>query len=291
MKRTYIILIVTLLTANTFAQSDTTSEETPVEGARTASTLTLGASYSNNVNYYGQKAAEKMPYLLAMASWRHRSGFYFSGSGYKLLKDSGSIVSASSLGAGVDFKLGKNVSADINFSHTFYPAGSPFLQAANANNASASVSLEKWLTTTANVDYAFGKTQDLFASFIMSKVIHLGSLFDANDLISITPAVEVVGGTRHFYKTYITEKRLRDSLAGIPLAPLFGGSGDEETFSTSTKKSTSFDLMSYSFKLPFAYSRASYQVEIAWQLSVLDKKATGSAQTNSFISASFYYQL
>ena len=178
--------------------------------------------------------------------------------------------------------------ADINYSHTFYPTGSPFIQAANAHNASASLSLEKWLTTTANVDYAFGKTQDVFASLATSKVVSLGSLFNPNDVVSITPGIEITGGTRHFYETYITEKRLRDSLAGILLPPLLGGD-DSETVST-TKTNTSFDLISYNFKLPLAYSRSSYQLEIAWQLSVINKKVTGSAQTNSFLTASFYYQ-
>jgi hypothetical protein len=288
MKRIYIIVISILIAVKGVAQSDTAIEAIKNEAAAENSTLTLGASYSNNVNYYGQRALEKMPYLLAMASWRHHSGFYLTGAGYKLLKDSGGVVSASSLGAGVGFRLGKNVSADLNFSHTFYPAGSPFIQAANANSASASLSLEKWLTTTANVDYAFGKTQDVFTSLAMSKVVSLGSLFNANDVVSITPGIEIIGGTRHFYETYITEKRLRDSLAGILLPPLLGG-GDNETVST-TKTSTSFNLVSYNFKLPLAYSRSSYQLEVAWQLSVLNKKTTGSAQTNSFLTASFYYQ-
>lgn len=288
MKRIYIIVISALSTINSFAQTDTTGEAMQQEAAAVKSTLTIGASYSNNVNYYGQRALEKMPYLLAMASWRHHSGFYLTGAGYKLLKDSGGVVSASSLGAGVGFKLGKSLSADINYSHTFYPTGSPFIQAANAHNASASLSLEKWLTTSANVDYAFGKTQDVFASLATSKVVSLGSLFNPNDVVSITPGIEITGGTRHFYETYITEKRLRDSLAGILLPPLLGGD-DSETVST-TKTNTSFDLISYNFKLPLAYSRSSYQLEIAWQLSVINKKVTGSAQTNSFLTASFYYQ-
>ena len=277
------------LACNSFAQSDTTADVTQAETSAAKSTLTLGLSYSNNASYYGQRAIDNMPYVLAMASWRHHSGFYLTGAGYKLLKDSGGVVSASSLGAGVSFKPGKNVTADVSYSHTFYPAGSPFLQAANANNASASLSIEKWLTTTANVDYAFGKTQDVFASISTSKFISLGSLFKSGDLVSITPSAEVVGGTRHFYQTYITEKRLRDSLAGIPLSPLLGDAGGETV--TTTKSKTSFDLVSYNFKLPLAYNRAAYQVEIAYQLSVLSTKAAYVSQkTNSFFSAAFYYQ-
>ena len=129
----------------------------------------------------------------------------------------------------------------------------------------------------------------MFASFGMNKFVSLGSLFDSSDLISITPAIEVVGGTRHFYQTYITEKRLQDSLAGVSLPPLLGGSTNETT--STTKAGTSFDLVSYTFKLPIAYNRASYQFEIAYQFSVLSKPAaTETHKSNSFLTASFYYQ-
>lgn len=289
MKRIYIIVMSVLTAMGSFAQSDTASEAAQAESSA-KSTLTVGASYSNNVNYYGQRGVDKMPYLLAIGSWRHRSGFYFTGGAYKLLKDSNGVVSASSLGAGMGFNLGENLSADINFSHTFYPAGSLFVQAANANSASASISLEKWMTTTANIDYAFGKTQDVFASLSTSKLINIGSLFSSKDLVSITPAVEIVGGTRHFYQTYITEKRLRDSIAGIALPPLLGGSDGGETTSTSTKTRTSFDLVSYNVKLPLTYNRSSYQLEITYQLSLLNKLAAETRQLNSFVTASFYYQ-
>ena len=288
MKRIYIFVIAALLALNSFGQSDTTQNAAQLNADAKKSTLTFGASYSNNVNYYGQRAVDNMPYVLGSASWRHSSGIYLIGAAYKLLKEHGSAVSASSVGAGVGFDLGKHVSADLSYSHSFYPAGSLFVQAANANNASASLSIEKWLTTTTSVDYAFGKTQDVFASFNMSKFVGLGSLFDSTDLISITPAIEVVGGTRHFYQTYITEKRLQDSLAGVVLPPLLGGSPNE---TATTKASTSFDLVSYLFKLPIAYNRASYQFEIAYQFSVLSKPAASETnKSNSFLTASFYYQ-
>jgi hypothetical protein len=288
MKRIYILVITALPALNSFGQSDTTENTARSNADVKKSTLTFGASYSNNVNYYGQRAVDNMPYVLASASWRHSSGIYFTGAGYKLLKERASAVSASSLGAGVGFNIGKDVSADLNYSHTFYPAGSLFVQAANANNASASLSIEKWLTTTTTVDYAFGKTQDVFASFNMSKFVSLGSLFDSSDLISITPGIEVVGGTRHFYQNYITEKRLQDSLAGVALPPLLGGSTNE---TATTKASTSFDLVSYSFRLPIAYNRASYQFEIAYQFSMLSKPAASEThKSNSFFTVSFYYQ-
>lgn len=286
MKLMYILAIAITVGNSSFAQTDTSANAAPAEAVAN-STLTLGVSLSNNVNYYGQSAAEKMPYVLALASWQHHSGFYLMGAGYKLLQESGGAVSASSAAAGFGFRLSSSLSADVNYSHTFYPTASPFIQAANANSVSASVSLHKWLTTTANVDYAFGKTNDVFTSLTISKPIQTGTLFSDNDGVSITPAFELIGGTRHFYETYVTEKRLRDSIAGIPLPPLSGGGTETES---TTKSSTAFDFVSYNFKLPVSYSRARYEFEVAWQLAAVSKKVTGSAETNSFFIASFYYQ-
>lgn len=288
MKRT-ITLFTTLISASCFAQADSTAVATEQDTTQRKATLTLGAVYANNASYYGQRAQESMPYIAASATYRLRSGIYFSGMGYKLLNDSASTLSATSLGAGISFNLSKNLSADISYSHTFYPAHSPFLQAANADNVSASLTLENWLSTTANVDYAFGKTQDIFVTLGTGKFINLGSLLSPKDFVSLTPAVEVAAGTQHFYETYVSEKKLRDSLLGILLPPVLGGGGSSAETTTTT--STSFDLLSYSLKLPLAYNRAHYLFEVAYQLSVLGKQSeTGTGKTNSFFTLSFYYQ-
>ncbi len=161
------------------------------------------------------------------------------------------------------------------------------MQAANADNASASLTLENWLSTTANVDYAFGKTQDVFVTLGTGKFINLGSLFSPKDLVSLTPAVDVVGGTQHFYETYVTEKKLRDSLLGILLPPVLGGSGSGNS-ETTTTTSTSFDLLSYNLKLPLAYNRAHYLLEVAYQLSVLGKQSKRDQEKQIHFSPSVF---
>lgn len=288
MKPVITFIATALLNAACFAQADST-QVAPDTTIVNKSTLTLGASYANNASYYGQRAQESMPYIAASATYQLRSGIYFSGMAYKLLNDSGAAVSASSLGAGISFNLSKSLTADISYSHTFFPSGSPFIQAANADNVSASLTLNNWLSTSANVDYAFGKTQDVFVTLGTGKFINLGSLFSPKDLVSLTPAVNIVGGTQHFYETYVKEKRLRDSLLGILLPPVLGGGG--QTTETTTTIKTSFDLLSYNFKLPLAYNRASYLLEVVYQLSVLGKEPDpGTGKTNSFFTLSFYYQ-
>jgi hypothetical protein len=286
-------LLITLITVGLWSvrchgQTDSTAIPVTTDSTATKASLTLGVTYSNNANYYGQWAQENIPYVAAGATYRFRSGIYLSGLAYKLLNDTGAFVSASNLGAGVIFKISKKLSADLSYSHTFYPTYSPFLQASNPDNATAALIYENWLTTKLNVDYAFGKTTDVFVTLGTGKLITLGSL-SKKDVISITPSFDVVAGTQHFYQTYITEKRLRDSLFGVLLPPLIGGSPSQSTTTTTT--STNFNILSYNFKFPIAYSRASYMFEVAYQLSILSKEAEANAgKANSFLSISFYYQ-
>ncbi len=280
----YILISSILWLSSTTARAQTDSVQTE----KKKTTFTIGATYASNASYYGQKAAEPMPYVALSGSIRFPAGIYFTGTGLRLLNDSGSVVSASAAGAGIAFNLGKKVTADLSYSHTFYPSNSPFLQAANPDNASATLSYEYWMTTGINVDYAFGKQQDAFVTLSTEKQIHLGSFAKGKDLVTLTPTLEVTGGTQHFYETYVKGKRFRDSVLGLPLPlpPGLPGTG-----TTTTRSNTSFDLLSWNFKVPLAYNRAHYMIEASYQLSLLSEKArTGAGDVNSFFNFSIYYQ-
>jgi hypothetical protein len=287
MKQIFFLLPILFLCVVCRAQTDSTLQKDSVTTKK--STLTFGLSYANNANYYGMKSEEKMAYVAMVGSYQHRSGFSLNGLAYRLLDDSAHFVSAYTLGAGYSFKLSKRLSVDLSYNYTFYPKLSPFLQAANPHMASISLSHTSWLTTSLGVDYAFGKTNDFFTTLGVSKQINLFSL-GAKDIITLTPLIDVTGGTQRFYKYYITEKSIRDSLIGI-LSPILGNGGSGSSSTTSSQVYTSFDILSYNLKLPLAYNRASYMIEAACQLSLLGQKAQADpGKLNSFFTASFYYQ-
>ena len=278
MRSPILFISLTLYSSFCFAQN--------VDSTKTKSTFTIGTVYANNASYYGQKAQEKTPYAAVAATYRLKSGFYFSGLAYKLLNDNTSTVSASSLGAGINIKLAPKLSTDLSYSHSFYPALSPLLQAGNPDNASVAIIYQSWLNVGITGDYAFGKTNDEFVTGAISKSINLFSI-GKKDIVTINPSADIVAGTQHFYQTYVTEKKVRDSLLGI--IPILGGGSTQSSSNTVAK--TSFDILSYNFKLPLAYNRSHYVVEAAYQLSVLSSKAqTGAGKTNSFATLSFYYQ-
>jgi hypothetical protein len=276
-----IILITALAISSGFCFGQTDS--TPAK-----STLTLAAVYSNNASYYGQRAEANIPYAAVAANYQLKSGFYLSGQTYKILNDKTSTLSAASFGAGVNFKLSKKVTTDLSYSHSFYPAYSPLLQAANADNASLVLSYDNWIKTTLTGDYAFGKTSDEFLTGGISKAINLFSI-GKKDIVTISPSADVVAGTQHFYQTYLTQQKLRDSVLGILTDPLFGN--PSTTTDSNTVAKTSFNLLSYNFKFPLAYNRAHYVLEAAYQLSVLSNNVqAGAGKVNSFLTFSFYYQ-
>ncbi len=283
MKSVMLFIMAVLCTMFTFAQTDSTiaSENQPSK-----STLTLGTVYANSASYYGQKSEENTAYGALAATYRLKFGFYLSGLAYRLIKDSSSFVSASSLGAGFDFKLGKKFSLGLSYNHSFFASYSPLLQAGNPENASLALTYANWLNISLTGDYAFGKTNDGFTTAEMSKSINLFSL-GKKDIISINPSANIAAGTQHFYQTYLTEKNLRDSLFGL-IDPIFG---NPSTGGGSTVTTTAFNILSYNFKFPVAYNRSSYLIEADYQLSALSQKAqSGPGKLSSFLTFSFYYQ-
>ncbi len=283
-----LILLISLATSSLFCFAQTDSSSTPVtDSAPAKSTLTLAAIYANDASYYGQKAIEKTPYVALAAVYQLKSGFYFTGQSYKLLNDNSSTVSAGSVGAGFNFKLAKKLSTDLSYSHTFYPSYSPLLQASNADNASLVFSYDSWIKPTLTGDYAFGKTSDAFVTGGLSKSINLFSI-TPKDIVTIGPSANVVAGTQHFYQTYITQKKLHDSLLGIPVVPIFGNPGT--TSHADTVVTTNFNVLSYNFKIPLAYNRSHYLVQAEYQLSLLSNHVAANKQINSFLTFSFYYQ-
>ena len=286
MKSTVICLLIGLQSCWLMAQTDTVNNQ-----KSNKTTLTVAAIYSNNVSYYGQSTAEKLPYVLANATARLPVGIYFSAGAYKLLNIGGG-VSETDFGIGYTHDFTDKLNTDLSYMRSIFPGNSPLLQAANTNNINLTVNYTwPWFKSSLSADYAFGKERDFFLGISNSKDISLGAVFDDADQLSIEPAIEIVSGTQHFYSTYQQEKIKRNNGKGSGANNGNGkGSADGSTEIVTIPK-TSFNLLTYNLKLPLAYSRASYLAEVAYQFSVLSSSAiTEAKKQQSFISLSFYYQ-
>lgn len=275
MKRLVTLILLVLGSFKVFAQQDSTQK----------ATLTLAALYNSNISYYGQVTTEKLPYVLTNVTYKFPVGLYLSASAYHLfLTDGGS--DAADLGVGYDYQLNERWSIGAAYNRSFFPANSPLLQASNQNNLNLSTTYNwPWFTTAFNTDYAFGSQEDVFLSLNNSKEIALGYLFNAKNQFTITPAIEVVAGTRHFYETYITEKIKQNQGKGKGAS-----NGTSSTMETTLVPTNSFNLLAYNFKLPLTFSRANYLAEISYQYAILGAKETEVKSQQSFFGLAFYYQ-
>lgn len=296
MKQLLIFTVFVLPGLCGMAQTDSAAVATDTVPAR--SSLTVGAQFATNASYYGQKAQERTPYIALVASYHHRSGLYLNGIAYRLLNDSSKLASAYAAGAGFEFNIVKDLKADIGYTYTFFPKLSPFLQAANPHTASASLSLEKYITSSVTFDYTFGKTNDVFVTPAVTKQLSLVAIDSVSGFI-LTPEINVSFGTQRFYEYYQEDKIVRDSILGkalgrIPInLPIPGNPnrpGNSNTVTT-VRSSSSFDLLSYNLKLPLAYYRPNCLFELNCTFSLLGQKVeTRPGKLNTFFTASFYYQ-
>jgi hypothetical protein len=282
MKKGVVLLFTALLfVGKSFAQRDTTQEDTK------QTTLTLASIYGNNANYYGQTAEQKLPFVLTNASLRLKNGLYFSAGTYKLINAGGPFISVLDFSAGFETDISKNFNAAFGYSRSFFAQNSPLLGAANENTLNATLAYDlNIFKTSFNTYYAFGTQRDLFMSFNTSKALNLGSLFSKNDFISFEPGFELVAGTLHYLEEYI-ERRERP-LNIMPNNPRF--ITREQTYLI-TRDVSSFDMISYNMNILLGYNRSNYLIETGWQVSVLGKNVTESKQTaRSFFNLSLYYQ-
>jgi len=270
------------------AQSSAQIKNDTTEKAKIS--LSLATIYASDASYYGQASTERLPYVMASASLNFPSGFFLSAGSYKLL-NYGSGVSGVDLSAGFDFKLSKNLSSSLSYTRSFFPDSSLLLQSTNLNMASASLSYDwHFLSTGLYADYAIGDQSALYMSFDVTKAFDFGSLFSSKDYISFEPAFELVGGTQSIITTEEVPPAKGNGNGGGGIVPILLPRKNNRPPQYRTVEETSFDLLSYNLKLPLAYNRASYAVELTYQGSVLSNRVEGaSSKPRSFMYLGFYY--
>lgn len=253
-------------------------------------TFTLAAIYGNNTNYYGQTADEKMPYIALAANLKFKPGLYVTGLAYKVFTDS-NLISATAAGLGYEFKIAKNLTGDINYTHTFFPKSSMFVQAGTPGVAGFQATYEWLLTSSANFDVAFGENTDYFITLSNYKAFNF-STKDENAIVGFTPQVDITAGTQQFYESYTVRKNNgKGNGKGNGNSNGQGNPNPPGQTITVTNQYQKFSIISYNLKLPVSYSRASYMFEAAYQASLLsDKVVVNPGKLNSFFTLGAYYQ-
>lgn len=286
MKKIVCIFLLCMSTSHSFAQSpppkDSVQNPPPEDSVKEKITLTLAALYGSNVDYYGQTADQKLPYLALNATVRTRPGVYFSATGFHLPGDS-LFVAATALGIGYEFKITPRFTADVSFNHTFFPAGSPFLQASRPNQASLDLAYQHAFKTELGGDLSFGNEGDYFTTLSNSKAFNF-TVSNSKAILSFTPELAIIAGTQQFYQEYLVQEQKKNNGKGK------GSSGLLPVELLTTVNYKQFGLLSYNLRLPLAYNRASYLVEAAVKFALLGNNTVNKGAINTFLTLGFYYQ-
>ncbi len=250
--------------------------------------LTLATIYSSNANYYGQTAAERLPFVLGYAGLTFNSGFFISATGYKIV-NADAASSGADLSAGFDFNLSKNLSAGISYTRSFYPDSSFFLQSQNLNMFSGKLGYDfNWLTAGINADYNPGQQSALYLSADLKKSIELVA-FNESNYLSIEPALEFIGSTQQITSSEEIPQSGGSTGGGIIKLP---GRTFNQKPQYRTVEKTSFTPLSYNFKLPVAYNTRKFMVEAGYQASIIVADTESSVKNpRSFFSLGLYYVL
>ena len=284
MKTRYLLIVAfaiaqVLRSATCFAQGpDSTARKT---------TFTWTTLLSNNANYYGQTASEKLPFAYTDLRMLTASGWHISAGGYQLLKEN-SAPSELHVATGFEFKLNKALSLDIGYTRSFYKKESPLLQASNPNSVSTELGFSHLFQTDLEGDYNFGKENDVFVTLTNSKIFNIHS-FTAKDLLYIKPNIALSAGTQRYYTTYLEEKERR---LGLPeflddkIPPLSQKTAYKET----TVESTGFKMLSYNFQFPLIWQYGNAAFLVSYQLSILGNNVAAERKHNSFFNVGYFYQ-
>ncbi|WP_018628648.1 hypothetical protein [Niabella aurantiaca] len=289
MKKLFIILLYCAGATQLLAQDTADSVQQQADTVKEKTTVTVAALYGTGIDYYGQTTEQPLPYLALNATVRIPAGVYLSATGFHLFSDS-LLLSAASLTLGYGFNITPKLSGDISYTHAFYPAASPFLQASSPNLASAELGYEYFLKTALGVDLAFGEQPDYFTTLSNSKSFDW-NLSGGSAILSFTPELALTAGTQQYYETYLIEKENPGKGRGNG-----NGKGNGNTpqppgqVTATTIDYKKYGLLSYNLKLPMSYNRASYLIEAALKLSLLGNNAVNKGTVNSFFTLSAYYQ-
>ena len=193
MKGFYASIILFIVTFHASASIDTLKTDS------TKTSLILATIYSSNANYYGQTSEGNLPYILSNSTLSLKNGLFISASAYKLL-NTGPLISAVDLSAGIDFNITKKLSGGLVYTSSFFSKNSPFIQATNdkasedslntttslLNTLSGKLNYDwNWFKSEINTSYAFGSENDVFLSLNNTKLFDLGSINSQKDYISL----------------------------------------------------------------------------------------------------------
>ena len=253
-----------------------------------SSYVSIALNYISDAVFMGRKDSITAPYLYPLVTYRHKSGFYASGSFSYLTKSNESRIDLFLVSAGYDFTV-KKFSGDFSLTKYFF------------NKDSYNVISEVEADLTAAISYDFnvinlGLTSSLYVNsgsgsdfFLASEISH--DFISSNNKFQISPNAGIYLGSQNFYEEYYMTSRFGNGGRGQGQ----GSGGATETITTvSIEESEKFNLMAIEFSLPMWYVDKQLTVSFLPMFVLPQSEATiiaGDTLVEENLDETFYWML
>lgn len=245
--------------------------------------LSIGVTGGSNASFFGRTSPKRYRYYTADLIYNSKSGFFAYGS---LWKVAGSFpnIDEIDVGGGYYYRLWKNVTGSVSYSHFFFNRDAQIIKSLSTNNIDMKTTYDWHLfRSSVSFDYLFGKATDIFFTPSVSRRIEpRWGVFDNKDYLTFTPAFTIIMGTQNFVERYSDNEREDPN----PEA----GYGHELDDLQSANSNRQFKPLNYSIKLPIAYNRPHYTIEANTRYSIpVNVEGQLKNKKELFFNLTFYY--
>lgn len=240
--------------------------------------------YNSDIVFLGRNGSEKIPYMVASASYYHKSGLFVNSSASYLTNSNESNFDLFSTTIGYDLNFEQ---FNIGFSGTKYLF----------NNKSATVISELTGNLNAYIDRDFGivditTTGTLYFSQNSDFVIYLGlnhDFYGINGNLKISPSVSLNAGTQNYFGNYNNNIHFGGGMSSSGGSSSMGSGGMNKNGS-----GNGFKILDYEFSLPFNYTVKKFEFSIVPTYSIPINAATittGQTTYTEQLSNHFFWSI
>jgi len=245
--------------------------------------LSVGITAGSDASFFGRTSPKRYRYYTADAVYNAKSGVFLYGTVWKV---SGSYPTLDEVDAGVGyvFHLSKKLSGTTSFTHFFFNQNTEVIRSLSTSDIDLKNTYDwKHFKVSLAADYLFGKASDFFMTPSISKYIEpKWNVFDDKDYLTFTPGVSMILGTQNFVEHYSDDQR-EDPTSG-------SGFGHETDDLSTAHANREFNVLNYSFKLPIAYNRPHYTIEMNTKYSIpVNVEGQLKNHKEVFFNLTFYY--
>lgn len=211
--------------------------------------LKFGVNYLNNTVFMGRSDTTRTPVITPDIRYTFESGIYFSGSLDYLMNSKTAKLASGDLSAGYDFDLTDDLDGTLSFTKSFYNPKSTQIASSQSAiiNASLNYDLNDIITPSISADYGFNKKgfkNDIFLSAGLTHAFMITDLFNAEDLLIISPTATMNTGTQNFYDSYLVNKKMKNKAVNT---------AQDKLNAAQRKDLEKFSVLDYEFSVPIEY--------------------------------------